>query len=171
MKIAYTQKTMTQIVCLGLLIIGITQLHGNVIAQSSAAARTTAVVVTNSDLNPVSVQAAPNRTVQLLNVSGVEIPVDGKREWTIDVRGYSRIKVCSLGNGGFIAVLTDKPGLVITDLHSFDGVILALAGVYAQSQEDICRVIEFLPEPNIYVTAFGQGNAEPARGNVRVWAQ
>ena len=164
-------RTIGTLVGVGLFGIGLTLLQSNVFAQSGPGAKTTSVVVTNSDTNPVAVNAVAKRTIQLLSASGVELPAGGKREWQIDVRGYSRIKVCSLGSYWFSVYVTDMPNLMVHDIaSSFDGVVLGIASVYGQTQEDFCRSIDFLPESVIYITAINQAN-EPAKGNVRVWAQ
>ncbi|MFL6468126.1 MAG: hypothetical protein ACJ72Z_09245 [Pyrinomonadaceae bacterium] len=168
MKIIKMGTIRTDLLVIGVFFIVLTLLQSSAFAQAGSGAKTTSVVVANSGANPVPVQVVPKRTVELLRANGVEIPAYGKREWQIDVRGYSRIKMCSYGPN-FAVAITDNSIPDVLDFSSFDGILLGFTTVRSTSQEELCRVIDFLPESGIYLTA--TGGSEPARGSVRVWAQ
>jgi hypothetical protein len=152
---------------------------GLVMLQSSASAqqgsKNTPVIVTNTNANPVpvtgSVTTASRPTVQLLNAINAEVLAGEQRVWKIDVRNFSKIRVCTIPRegGSFPVYITDLP--LASDGQSFgDGVFLAAAGGENLALYNFCQILDVLPNSDIYLTV--QNTSEvTARGNVKVWGQ
>lgn len=179
----------TLVIAGGLVISGL-MLQSTVRAQGCG--DSTPVVVANTRANPVSggrgvavnnspaakidptanqIQNRANGTTLLLSENGVEVAGGSRREWRLDVRGYAKIKICSLSGlvagDGFTVYVTDRPSFDPGDT-SYAGVLL---GISLLEVNFLCRVIEMLPDSDVYVVADNSYASESRRGNIRVWAQ
>src|SRR5437868_3541099 len=120
------------IIC-AVVFVGLLMLQTSARAQQSS--KNTPVVVTNTNANPVpvagSVTTAARPTVQLLNAINAEVLAGELRMWKIDVRNFSKVRVCTFpregGSGSFAVIITDLP--IASDGSNFgDAVFLAAAG-------------------------------------------
>jgi hypothetical protein len=145
-------------------------------ASAQQSSKNSPVVVTNTSANPVpvtgSVTAASRPTVQLLNEINAEVLAGETRVWKIDVRNYSKVRVCTLPRdpgGSFAVYITDLP--LASDGKSFgDGVFLAAAGGEDLTLYNFCQILDVLPNPDIYLTVQNLSGVA-AHGNLKVWAQ